>query len=263
VCALLLTVTSSAFAQTSDEMARRHFESGVAYLQESDYDNALKAFDKAYALSKRPAILVNIATVHERQGNLEQAVETLEKYLEAEPTGEHAETVRLRITNLKKRIQEAPPKEPSSSEPPPAQAQPSPASPAARPAPAPAPAPPPRAADASPNRVPAYLLLGVGALSAGGAVVTGIFAKGEYDDAEDPASGCSPTCSDDELSTGRTLALTSTLLTGVSIVSAGVGVALLLMGGSEEEAEPPISAVPALGVTLAPTVAGARAAWRF
>src|SRR3954468_7689542 len=39
---------------TADDLARRHFDSGVAYLEESDYDNALKAFQKAYDLSKRP-----------------------------------------------------------------------------------------------------------------------------------------------------------------------------------------------------------------
>src|SRR5438045_6655545 len=61
-CIGLLSAAGQA-QSTSDDLARRHFESGAAYLEESDYDNALKAFEKAYELSKRPEILLNIATV--------------------------------------------------------------------------------------------------------------------------------------------------------------------------------------------------------
>src|SRR5262245_60764110 len=107
VTGALLCVTAPALAQDSpDELARRHFESGVAYLQEADYDNALKAFEKAFELSKRPEILINIATVHERRGDLKAAVTSLEKYLEVAPEGDQRSTVEVRITNLKKRIDE-------------------------------------------------------------------------------------------------------------------------------------------------------------
>jgi tetratricopeptide (TPR) repeat protein len=111
VIGALLFVPARAAAQgpTSDELARRHFDSGAAYLQESDYDNALRAFERAYELSKRPAILINIATVEERRGNLEGAIKALRTYLELEPAGEHAETTRLRLRNLEKRHAEAPP----------------------------------------------------------------------------------------------------------------------------------------------------------
>ncbi|HVJ21724.1 MAG TPA: hypothetical protein VM686_40245, partial [Polyangiaceae bacterium] len=77
--ALVTALPAAAQSSSSDEMARRHFESGVAYLEESDYDNSLKAFEKAYELSKRPAILLNIATVQERKGDIAGAVTTLKK----------------------------------------------------------------------------------------------------------------------------------------------------------------------------------------
>ena len=100
----LALATGPAMAQDSpDELARRHFESGVAYLQESDYDNALKAFEKAYELSKRPEILLNIATVYERRSDLKNAVTALEQYLEVAPQGDQRGTVESRIANLKKR----------------------------------------------------------------------------------------------------------------------------------------------------------------
>src|SRR3954469_4123063 len=99
-CSVWLCGVTSHAQSTSDDLARRHFDSGVAYLEESDYDNALKAFQKAYELSKRPEILLNIATVHERQGALPSAVAALKGYLEASPQGQHVETVKLRIQNL-------------------------------------------------------------------------------------------------------------------------------------------------------------------
>ncbi|HMJ16431.1 MAG TPA: tetratricopeptide repeat protein, partial [Polyangiaceae bacterium] len=104
VCAAVLTLNGAARAQeaSADELARRHFESGVAYLQESDYANALKAFEKSYELSKRPEILLNIATVHERQGNLRLAVTTLQQYLATAPGDERTVTIENRIRNLEK-----------------------------------------------------------------------------------------------------------------------------------------------------------------
>jgi tetratricopeptide (TPR) repeat protein len=241
-------------------MARRHFESGAAYLQESDYGNALRAFEKAYELSKRPAILVNIATVHERQGNLQPAVDVLEKYLELEPQGEHATTVKLRLANLKKRLEEAPQSTPAGEASPAAAPTPAPRSNEPSPAPTPTPRPAP-AADSQPNRIPAYIFLGLGAAAAGGAVVTGLLARGEYNDAEDSINGCSPVCTDDQLQSGRTLAVVSTVLTGVSVVSVAVGVVLLLSG--DGPTEQPAAGLPAVRITAVRDAAGASATWRF
>ena len=200
--------SAPAWAQSSDdELGRRHFESGVAYLQESDYENALKAFDKAYALSKRPAILLNIATVHERRGDSKAAIEALKRYLEVAPEGEEAQSVKNRITNLEKRLEAAPPPA-ATPTPTPAPASPAPPPTATTPPPAPSTPPPsPAAEHQPPNRIPAYIALSIGGLSAAGAVLTGILAQSEYNNAE---SECKPNCSDDQLSTGRTMAVTST-----------------------------------------------------
>lgn len=213
---LLACVTS---AQTdADELARRHFDSGVAYLAESDLENALKAFEKAYELSKRPTILLNIASVHERRGDTQAAITALRGYLDAEPAGEHAETTKLRLQNLEKRAAESPPAPPLTP-------------PAAEPAPAAAPAPPQAAPPTlepapAPNRIPAYVAFGVGGAGVVAAVIAGLVANGEYQSNKD---ACSPNCSDDDVSTGRTMALVSTIATGVAVVGAGVGLTLILM----------------------------------
>jgi tetratricopeptide (TPR) repeat protein len=244
--------SGAALAQsTSDDLARRHFDSGVAYLEESDYENALKAFEKAYELSKRPEILLNLATVHERQSDLPAAVASLKAYVDAAPQGEHVETVKLRIQNLEKRIQEQ-----EAAKPPPT---PSP-SPAPAPAPAPVkvpPPPPPLSPKPEPNRLPAFIALGVGGALGGASLVTGILAKSKYDDAE---ASCKRSCSDDQLSSSRTLAITSTVLTGAAVLGVGLGVALLLTTDSEPNSG---GSRPRVDLALGPGAAAASAAWSF
>lgn len=257
-CSVWLCSVTSHAQSTSDDLARRHFDSGVAYLEESDYDNALKAFQKAYELSKRPEILLNIATVHERQGALPSAVAALKGYLEAAPQGEHVETVKLRIQNLEKRSQEQDQAKAAAAGPAPAAAPPPPASAspaAAAPPSAPAAKKPEKA---EPNRLPAFISLGVGGVLAGASLATGLIAKAKYDDAKD---SCGPHCRDSQLSGSRTFAITSTVLSGAAVLGVGLGVALLLTTEGDDDAigKNP----PRFDVALGPTAAAASAAWSF
>ena len=248
--------TSVGLAQsTSDDMARRHFDSGVAYLEESDYDNALKAFQKAYDLSKRPEILLNIATVQERQSDLRGAVASLQAYLTAAPDGEHAETVKLRIQNLEKRLKEQESaQQPAPVPPPPVKSAASPA-----PVPTPAPAPAKDAAKPEPNRLPAFISIGVGGVMAGGALVTGLVASSKYQDAKD---SCGHRCSDSQLSGSRAFAITSTVLTGAAVLGVGLGIGLLFATDNEGDSLAH-NAKPRIDVALGPKLAAANAAWSF
>jgi hypothetical protein len=256
-CLALLGVHATALAQsTSDDLARRHFESGAAYLEESDYDNALQAFQKAYDLSKRPEILLNIATVHERKAELQPAVDALQQFLSVAPPGdEHIDAVKLRIQNLQKRIAD----EQAKAGPAPAVGTSPPATAPIAPAPTPTPvtAAPPEPAPSHRSRLPAFIALGIGGLAAGGAVITGIVANSDYNDSK---SSCSPACTDSQLSPGRTMALTSTILTGVAVIGVGVGVTLLLTSGPDPAQT---SFAPSLHLAGAPGAARADATWRF
>jgi len=255
--------SGSASAQASkDDLARTHFESGAAYLQQSDLDGALREFENAYRLSPRPEILLNIATVYERMGKWSDAVSALERYLKDAPDGEHAGTVQVRIENLKKRLEEsaAPPAAPPPAEqanqeqpPPPAKAEAAPPKQAEV-----APATPNEAAQAGGGSLPAYLVLGGAGLAAVGAVVTGLMAKSEYDDLE---SSCKPNCTDDELGKSKNLALTSTILTAVAVVAGGVGATLLLT----QPAAPEAGALgrPQIRIGFDTTSAKAHVGWRF
>ncbi len=250
---LLSPIASRAQGDTADELARRHFESGAAYLEESDYENALRAFQKAYELSKRPEILLNIATVQERRGDIAGALSALRDYLAVAPEGEPVDTVQLRIQNLEKRQPNDPP--PAA---PPAQPA-TPPEPPAVSAPPPASAPPaPAAPSTRPGRTPIFVAFGIGAVAAGGAVITGVLAQNKYDDLK---SSCSPNCSDSALSPARGLALSSTLLTGAAVIGVGVGVTLLVL----EKPSEPQARGPRLQLALTPTPGGAaaHAFWRF
>src|SRR5688572_9599921 len=90
---LALTTASYSNAQTDpDELARRHFESGAAYFEQAEYEAALREFEKAYELSRRPQILRNISVVQERMGDIAGAIVSLDHYLESAPNDPDIET---------------------------------------------------------------------------------------------------------------------------------------------------------------------------
>ncbi len=255
-CGVWLTSVAAHAQSTSDELARRHFDSGVAYLEESDYDNALKAFQKAYDLSKRPEILLNLATVHERRSDLGSAVAALKGYLEAAPQGQHVETVKLRIQNLEKRLQQQDQAAASAAAP-----APPPPTPAEKPAPAAKAATEPTSqphGKSPPNRMPAFISLGVGGVLAGASLATGLIANSKYDDAK---ASCGHQCRDSQVSGSRAFAITSTVLTGAAVLGVGLGVALLLTTPSDDDELARNS--PRFDLALGPSAAAASAAWSF
>lgn len=245
--ALALALRSAPVAaQSDDENARRHFESGAAYLEQSDYENALREFDAAYRLSKRAPLLLNVATVHERMGNLDGAISALEAFLVADPTTAERATVETRIANLKKRRDAAAKVVVAPS-----------AAPAASPTPVTSAAPKPAAA--APDRTTAYIVLGAGGASAVGALVTGLVAKSKYDDAR---KTCKPDCSDATVSSIERTALVSDVLSGLALVGVGVGAYLFFTAEPKPEARP-TGLVPAVGGGVAPSAASLEATWRF
>jgi tetratricopeptide (TPR) repeat protein len=255
LCTALLIAPLPLGAQTDDENARIHFESGAAYLKQSDNESALREFQAAYALSKRPALLLNIANVYERMGKPREAVDALTKYLEEDPKTPDRTTVETRITNLKKRVDAlpaSPPPSASSSVAPPASAAPL--------APVPSSPPPeaPRSA-AAPNRVPAYIAFGVGGAAAIGAVATGLAAKAKFDKAD---TTCKPNCSDDTVNPIKSLALVSDVLTGVAVIGVGVG-AILLFTAKPARSEAARGPKPSLRAGVGPSGGKLEATWRF
>lgn len=242
--AAAVSVAFPAEGQDKDELARRHFESGAAYFAEAEYEEALRAFRKAYELSNRPQILLNVAVVEERMGNLPGAVQALDEYLAKNPQDPEADTIRLRRNRLAQRIT------PATTEPPTPEDQGK-----IEPPPPPPPPPPPQR---EPNRVPAYIAFSVGGLTGLGAALTGLGAKAEYDELE---SDCGGSCTDDQTSTGEALALTSSILTGVAVLSVGAGVVLWFL--AEDASTETVARSPRVSVSAGPGGGYAQARWRF
>lgn len=262
---LVLSFAAPVAAQTDpDELARRHFESGAAYFEQAEYDAALREFQKAHELSQRPQILRNISVVEERLGNIAGAIAALDQYLAAAPNDPDVETIRIRRDNLKKRLEEESAPDPVVT------------APVEAPAKEPEPerqAEPERDAggrfteddfsaadDAEPNLVPAYVLITVGGLSAVGAGVTGFLASSEHESLQG-SCGTEPTgCTDEQTANGETLALTSTVLTGVAVLGVGIGAILWATADSGESGA---GARPALFVGVGPEGGYGRARWSF
>ena len=87
--------------------------------------------------------------------------------------------------------------------------------------------------------------------------MTGVLASGEHSDLKD---SCAPNCTDDEVSTGKTLAITSTILTGVAVVTGAIGAVLFFGSSSEEQAQ---HHGPQVGFAVTPHAGLANARWRF
>ena len=95
-----------ASAQDADtDQAKVLFQNGTRLYEEGRYEDAIAAFEKAYELSKRPALLFNISNAHERLGNLEAALETLNEYrIYAKP--EDQDKLATRALMLERRLEE-------------------------------------------------------------------------------------------------------------------------------------------------------------
>lgn len=88
----------------NEEQARRLFLLGDDLYMQGRYEEALAAFEESYELSGRPLLLYNMANVHERSGDFEQALLKLEAYL-PESTDQERPRLRTRIESLRDRIE--------------------------------------------------------------------------------------------------------------------------------------------------------------
>lgn len=80
VAALLLAITP-AFAD-DDAQSRAYFETGAKAYEKGDYPNAIRAFEQAYALTKRPGLIFSIAQSYKRQYGVDSNAANLRKALE-------------------------------------------------------------------------------------------------------------------------------------------------------------------------------------
>lgn len=96
----------SADEQTDLDRAVELFNNGKALFDEAAYTDAITAWEESYRLSKKPALLFNIASAHERKADFEGALEALNRY-RAFAKPDEKEALDRRIRNLEKAAEEA------------------------------------------------------------------------------------------------------------------------------------------------------------
>lgn len=125
---------------------------------------------------------------------------------------------------------------------------------------------PPRPLESDPMFTPAVVLIGTGGAALLASLFTGLGAHGIYTSLE---SDCKNNiCSSDKessISSGKALAVVSTVLTGAGIVAAGIGTTLLILASSHDDQPPPQSnfGFSSLRLTSGPTPLGVGATGSF
>jgi hypothetical protein len=89
-----------------DERAQLHFRAASTYYNEGDYEDALREFQSAYDHSHRSELLWNLYLCHERLGHFEQALASLQSFVEAGHPGFERGPLDTRIENLRRRVLE-------------------------------------------------------------------------------------------------------------------------------------------------------------
>ncbi len=218
---MFVCVPTTAWAQVSasdQEAAKAHFLAGSSYYESANYSDAVKEFNEAYRLSKRPDLLYNIALGYERLGDFDNAISTLKRYLVEKLNAPDRNLIEARIKNLERLREER----------------------LRPPAPTPTPQPDkPVAQESAPRSKRSLGTLGyagigtgaVGALLLLGSVGTGLTAKKKSDQLlrECPTRmNCDPRLQAVQTS-GKRFAVATDAMIGIGAVALVAGVALIVV----------------------------------
>lgn len=85
--------------------ARAHFKQGRAFYEAGVYSDAVREYERAFALAPLPELLFNIGQAHRMRGAKPEAIAAYDRYLKAVPEGPLAEEARNHVAMLRSRIQ--------------------------------------------------------------------------------------------------------------------------------------------------------------
>ena len=221
---------ATARAQDSDDdLARAHFSSGRAYYERGRYEDAAREFLEAYRLSNRAELLDNASRAYERALLFDEAIETLERMRREHPESAQGTAIDERIANLERlreRVEGGRGEGDAT-------------------ATADTPDAPPPAETGSEGgggggvSIPGILVLSGGGALGLAALITGGVSHAMYEDVRSVCTddGLCPADRQGDLDTGNALAITSTVLTFVSVAAMAAGVVILVVdtgGGGDE-----------------------------
>jgi tetratricopeptide (TPR) repeat protein len=226
VVAVVCSIVMPARAITEEEeRAKAHFLAGQSYYDQASYTDALREFNEAYRISKKPALLYNIARCYEGLDQPADAVKMLERYLQEDPETPDRTSVETRIANLKERAAarlHRQPEEPTEPSRPPAAT-----TTAAASAPASTSAPPRK-------RVWTWVVGGIGVAALAAALGTGVASQLDYNDLSNKcmANVCSPS-EQHNLDNGKKLALATDVLWPIGAAAVATSVVLFFVEGRQ------------------------------
>lgn len=103
--ASILFVVSTVAAQ-DPPAGREEFLRGQQAYEQGDYDTAVREWTRSYELSQQPLILYNLSLCYERMGRLGDAVEYLDRFLAGAPADDpNMASARARIGALRARLE--------------------------------------------------------------------------------------------------------------------------------------------------------------
>lgn len=227
---LLGALVAPARAGSEEDAAKAHFLAGQSYYDQASYADALREFTEAYRMSKRPALLYNIARCDEALERFSDAVEMLQRYLDEDPATPDRAAVETRIANLKQRQAAGQAKPP-----PPAAASTAAPPPTASPAP-PAPTVSLAATSPPPKRRYTFIVGGIGVAALAAALGTGVASQVSYGELSSKCSGnvCDPgkvANAQSRIDSGKRLALATDVLWPIGAAAVVTGVVLFFVEG--------------------------------
>jgi tetratricopeptide (TPR) repeat protein len=263
LAAIALTIAIVSFgvrahAQTTPQppaadeaQAREAFQRGRIHYDNGEFDQAAVAFEQAYSLSRRHALLYNLYLAYRDANQQEKAAEALRNYLDRVEVIENRPQLEARLKALEEGIAERKAHEAQKAQ---AAAQPASVAPAA--------AVDSGAAEPENKRwwVMPVVIGGVGAAMMAGSIATGLMASSKQKELEDKC--VNGTCDSSLKATadsGKTLTLvTNVLLAGGGAVLA-TGAVLLFVKKPKASEQPSTSA----SVACTPRLCGGSVAVRF
>ena len=243
IAAVVCAAAASAHANSDDdERAKAHFLAGQSYYEQASYADALREFNEAYRISKRPALLYNIARCDEALEQYGEAVKMLEAYLAQDPQTTDREAVETRIANLKEReaARQKAQQQAEAAKPPPTGPQ--------------APAPPPTAPSHR-KRLYTWIVGGVGVAALAAALGTGVASQLDYNDLSSKCTGntCDPATvanAQSKINSGKKLAVATDVLWPIGAAAVAAGVVLFFVEGRHGHKEHASLVVPLVGPSL-------------
>jgi tetratricopeptide (TPR) repeat protein len=204
--------------------AKKRFKAGQEFLQMDRYADAVAEFRKAYEITRDGLVMGQVAQAYAKAGDYEAALAAIKIYREALPEGERTETNAL-IVDYEKYVKEGKSKKlilPAEKT---AESQPT--EDATRP-------PPPEVKKR--GRFYTWIAAGATGALAVSALIVGLSAQSKYDELQDK---CKPSCSESDVDSVKTRAVTSDVLWGMAAAAAvTTGVLYFLEGRSASKEKP-------------------------